>query len=105
MQDAPTLHRLQAAGQKKGRAVIDEKPEMPPRHPTLREFARARGVAYHHAYFVAPANQNLVVRIPGGRGPVGWSYRVTNPETLAAAMAERLAACRSEVASYFVCLG
>jgi len=76
---------------KKGRAVIDEKPEMPPRHPTLREFARARGVAYHHAYFVAPANQNLVVRIPGGRGPVGWSYRVTNPETLAAAMAERLA--------------
>ncbi len=74
--------------EKKAGVVTDEETE-PTRHPTLREFARAYGCPFDHAYREAIENPSLVIRVAGGRGPLGWSYRVADPERLAAAVAER----------------
>jgi len=75
----------------------------------LEELALAQGTVIHEAFqgamigvfrVLAPSRQRYIHLIPDlGRTPT--SYR----ETRAGALLKGLAACRSEVASYFVCLG
>jgi len=57
--------------------------------PPLREAAWRLSIPYDTLLVTVRADPTLAVKVPGGKGALGWSWRVVSLERLAAAVAAR----------------